>query len=361
MMRRRTFLQIDWQLLVPVLVLLVIGLITLLSLSKELFLSQLFTLVIGLSSFFIFSRIRIEVLQRVALPIYIASVILLFIVLIIGFESHGAIRWISVFGFPVQFSELLKPFLAISLASYLCKHPTRSFRSLISVLVLLLPIFILIAFQPDLGNALIYAGVALLVLLTFGYPFRWLGLLSVPFLLASPFIWSILHDYQQKRLLTFLNPTSDPLGASYNVIQAMIAVGSGMFLGKGLSQGTQSGLRFLPERHTDFIFATIAEGLGFVGVLIVLLAFVLLCLRIYRIFSSFENIFAKIYTSAVFSFFLIQFFINVGMNLAILPVVGVTLPFVSFGGNSLLSNFIFLGILSSLVTTYSRQKVLEIK
>ncbi len=360
-MRRKTLLGIDWWLLAPVAVLLIISLVTLLSLNKVLFFSQFFTLVIGLIAFFFFSRIRVETLQRLTVPIYLVSIVLLFIVLVIGFESHGAVRWISVAGFPIQFSEVLKPFLSLALASYLSKHPTRSLRSLITIFILLTPIFGLIAFQPDLGNALIYAGVVLLVLVTYGYSLKWFGLMAVPFLLVSPIVWNLLHDYQQKRLLTFINPTSDPLGASYNVIQAMIAVGSGMFLGKGLSQGTQSGLRFLPERHTDFIFATLSEGLGFVGAIIVLIAFVILCIRIYIIFTQLDNNFAKIYASIVFAFFLIQFFVNIGMNVALLPVVGVTLPFVSFGGNSLLSNFIFLGILSAMLTTYARHSVLEIK
>jgi len=360
-MHRKTLLGVDWWLLVPVAVLIIISLVTLLSLNRALFFSQFFTLIIGVIAFLIFSRIRVESFVRLAIPIYIISIILLLIVLIIGFESHGAVRWISLGGFPIQFSELLKPFLALALASYLSQHKTRSFRSLLAILLFLAPIFGLIAFQPDLGNALIYAGVVLLVLITFGYSLKWFGLLAVPFLLASPIVWNILHDYQQKRLLTFLNPTSDPLGASYNVIQAMIAVGSGMFLGKGLSQGTQSGLRFLPERHTDFIFATLSEGLGFIGAIIVLVAFIMLCVRIYVIFTQMDNDFAKIFASIVFSFFLVHFFVNIGMNLALLPVVGVTLPFVSFGGNSLLSNFIFLGILSSMVTSYSRHSVLEIK
>lgn len=360
-MRRKTLLGIDWWLLAPVAVLLIISLVTLLSLNKSLFFSQFFTMAVGIVAFFFFSRIRVETLQRLTVPIYFVSIVLLFIVLVIGFESHGAVRWISIGGFPIQFSEVLKPFLSLALASYLSKNPTRSLRSLITIFILLAPIFGLIAFQPDLGNALIYAGVVLLVLITYGYSLKWFGLMAVPFILVSPIVWNMLHDYQQKRLLTFINPTSDPLGASYNVIQAMIAVGSGMFLGKGLSQGTQSGLRFLPERHTDFIFATLSEGLGFVGAIIVLIAFVILCIRIYIIFNQLDNNFAKIYASIVFAFFLIQFFVNIGMNVALLPVVGVTLPFVSFGGNSLLSNFIFLGILSAMLTTYARHSVLEIK
>lgn len=360
-MRKKTLLGIDWWLMAPVAVLLIISLVTLLSLSKSLFLSQLFTLVIGLIAFFLASHIRVETLQRLTIPIYLFSLVALFVVLIIGFESHGAVRWISFFGFPIQFSEILKPFLAISLASYLSKHQDRSFRSLLTVLFLLAPIFGLIAFQPDLGNALIYSDVVLLVLITYGYPIRWFLLLALPFIFVSPVVWELLHDYQRRRLLTFINPTSDPLGASYNVIQAMIAVGSGMFLGKGLSQGTQSGLRFLPERHTDFMFATLSEGLGFIGAVIILAAFVFLCIRIYMVFMHVQNDFARIFATIVFSFFLVHFFVNIGMNVALLPVVGVTLPFVSFGGNSLLANFILLGFLTAISSTYSRQSVLEIK
>ena len=272
-MRKKSLLGIDWWLFTPVIALIAISLVTLLSLNKALFFNQLFTLCVGLVGFYLISRLRIETLQQLAVPIYIVSLILLFIVLIIGFESHGAVRWISLFGFPIQFSEVLKPFLALALASHLSKVDKSSFKSFLMIIVLLLPVFLLIAFQPDLGNAVIYAGVVLLVLVVYGFPWRWFLLLLLPFLLVSPVLWSILHDYQRRRLLTFLNPTSDPLGASYNVIQATIAVGSGMFLGKGLTQGTQSGLRFLPERHTDFIFATLSEGLGFVGGFIVLIAF----------------------------------------------------------------------------------------
>jgi rod shape determining protein RodA len=161
--------------------------------------------------------------------------------------------------------------------------------------------------------------------------------------------------------MTFLNPTSDPLGISYNSIQAMIAVGSGTFLGKGLSEGTQSGLRFLPERQTDFIFATIAEGLGFLGALIIVLALLFLCYRVYLIFSATSDKFIKVFSACAFGIFLIPSFVNIGMNIGIVPIVGVTLPFVSFGGSSLLSNFIFLGILSSMSTSRKHKDVLEIR
>jgi rod shape determining protein RodA len=173
-------------------------------------------------------------------------------------------------------------------------------------------------------------------------------------------VWKFLHEYQRQRILTFLDPGKDPLGTSYNVIQSVIAVGSGMLMGRGLGQGTQSGLRFLPERHTDFIFATISEQLGFIGTLIMLVCFAFILYKIYTIFRNSDDKLAKILAAIIFFTFLIQIFVNIGMNIGILPIVGVTLPFVSYGGSSLLSNFIFLGFLSA-INKGRREEILEIR
>jgi rod shape determining protein RodA len=170
-----------------------------------------------------------------------------------------------------------------------------------------------------------------------------------------------MHDYQRQRLLTFLHPGSDPLGTSYNVVQALIAVGAGKMLGRGIGEGTQSGLRFLPERHTDFIFASISEGFGLVGAGIVIICFIYLLFRIYRVHLRSDDSFARVFCAGAFFFILIQFFVNIGMNLGILPVVGITLPFVSYGGSSLVSCAIFLGIISAIGRESLREKVLEIK
>ncbi len=221
-------------------------------------------------------------------------------------------------------------------------------------------IIFFIYLQPDLGNAIIIGFVAVLTLVLVGFPLLWfVGGLFVSGLML-PVVWHFLHDYQRQRILTFINPTMDPLGTSYNVIQSIIAVGSGMFFGKGLSQGTQSSLRFLPERHTDFIFATISENLGFVGSVLILVCFAFLLYRIFLIFLNTDDYFCKIFVGASFFLILVQFFINVGMNIGVMPVVGVTLPFVSYGGSSLLSNFILLGFLSSISDTLKDKDVLEI-
>jgi rod shape determining protein RodA len=357
----KTKIRIDLWLLVPVAVLIAISLVTLLSLDPAFFWNQLFTLSIALVAFFVFSQLNIESVRQLKVPMYIGSLILLSIVLVIGIESRGAIRWIDIFGVRIQFSEVLKPFLALVFAAYISEKKTPTVSSFFKIIIFLLPVLLLIFLQPDLGSALLYAFVALFALIVIGFPWRWFALSFIPVALLSPFVWLVLHDYQRQRIMTFLHPKSDPLGSSYNSIQAMIAVGSGTFWGKGLSEGTQSALRFLPERHTDFIFATLAEGLGFIGAAIVIIALLVLCYRIFAIFNDSKDLFNKVFAACACGFILIQGFVNIGMNIGILPIVGITLPFVSFGGSSLLSNFIFLGILSSISRSARNREVLEIR
>lgn len=353
--------RIDLWLLAPVVILVTVSLTTLASIDVSYFQSQAVALVVGLVAFFFFSQINIDAVKQFRNSIYIISIILLGIVLLMGIESRGAVRWVEILGVRIQFSEVLKPFLALSYASFIADNRHPSLKSFFSILFLTLPIVLLIVWQPDLGSGLIYAFVALLTLLVSGFPFRWFVIVLIPFILASPLIMSQLHEYQRQRILTFLNPTADPLGTSYNSIQAIIAVGSGSFFGKGLSEGTQSGLKFLPEKHTDFIFATIAEGLGFVGVVIIIAALFLLCYRSYIIFKNANDFFTKIFTASCFGFLFVPFFINIAMNIGYLPIVGVTLPFVSYGGSSLLSSFIFLGFLSAVSVGQRKKDILQIK
>jgi rod shape determining protein RodA len=354
-------LKIDFWLLAPVAVLVLISLTTLLSVNVAFFQYQLFSLFVAVCAFFFFSQVDIGFLKQLKLPIYLLSLVLLGIIFFLGFESRGAVRWIEVFGVSIQFSEILKPFLSIAFAAFLADKQYPKKRSFFAAILLLLPVVLLINFQPDLGSALIYAGAGFFAVLVSGFPLWWFGLAVAPLIIASPFLWNMLHDYQRQRILTFIHPTSDPLGTSYNAIQAIIAVGSGSLFGKGLSEGTQSGLRFLPERHTDFIFATLAEGLGFIGAGIVILAVLFLGYRIYLIFRMTNDTFTKIFSACAFGFFIIQAVINIGMNIGIVPIVGVTLPFVSFGGSSLVASFIFLGLLSSLSVSQREKRVLEIR
>ncbi len=357
---KRNF-RLDWWLIAPVTVLVLLSLTVLFSVNAAYFRSQLVSLVVAVVAFLFFSQSDYTFFKQIEKPLYIVSLILLFIVLGIGIESHGAVRWLDIFGVRLQFSEILKPFLALVLSSFIVRESTPSFKSFFLFFVLLLPVLLFIFLQPDLGNALIYAFVAFLTIFIAGFPLFWFGVLLIPVILFSPIVWTMLHQYQRQRILTFLHPSHDPLGASYNAIQAIIAVGSGTFLGKGLSEGTQSGLKFLPEGHTDFIFATLSEGLGFIGATLVICALAFLCYRIFIIYMAAKDPFAKVFSACAFCFFLIQFFINIGMNIGFLPIVGVTLPFVSFGGSSLLSSFIFLGILSSISIANRNREVLEIR
>jgi rod shape determining protein RodA len=351
----------DWQLLVPVFILIAISLLTLFSINVSFVKSQFMVLLVSLSAFFIFSNANLKIFKIYSIPMYFAAIVLLVLVFMIGIESRGSLRWIEIFGFRLQFSEILKPFLAIGLAAYISELKAYNFRSLLNIFILLSPVALLIFLQPDLGDALIYCLVVICLSLYLGFSFKYFGAILLPFLLIAPVFWNLLHDYQRQRVLTYLDPGKDPLGTSYNVIQSVIAVGSGTIFGKGIGLGTQSGLRFLPERHTDFIFATISEQLGFVGSVLVLICFSWLLYRIYKNFKNSDDRFTRIFAAIVFFAFLIQIFINVGMNIGILPIVGVTLPFVSYGGSSLLSNFIFLGLLSALVKSSKQTKVLEIK
>jgi len=353
--------HIDWWLITPVLILITVSLVTLSSIDIVYFRTQLISLVIAVLAFLFFSRINLDLLKQLKIPIYVVSVVLLVIIFIVGIETRGAVRWVDLFGVSLQFSEILKPFLAVSFAAYLSESSLSKNKQFFFGVLLLLPIFLLVTMQPDLGSGLIYAFSGIFVLIVTGFPYYLFGIAAVPFLLSLPFVWTLLHDYQKERILTFIHPATDPLGTSYNSIQAMIAVGSGVFWGKGWFQSTQSTLRFLPERHTDFIFATIAEGLGFVGAMVILFAFSFLCYRIYLVFKNSEDQFSKIFACCCFAFFLIQGFMNIGMNIGILPIVGVTLPFVSYGGNSLIANAIFLGILTAIINTHRAKNVLEIR
>lgn len=350
--------HIDWALLIPSVILLIISLITLFSLDFSLFRNQLFFSVISILAFIFFAQTNHTVMRIYGPYIYIASLIILFFVLVLGVESRGATRWVEILGIRIQFSEILKPLLAVSFASFLVNR-RADFSTLLLTILFLSPIALLIFFQPDLGNALIYAGVVALVLIFFGIPLRFFLAGSLIFAALAPVFWRFLHDYQKNRIITFINPGSDPLGTSYNAIQSVIAVGSGMILGKGLGQGTQSGLRFLPERHTDFIFATISEQLGFIGSVAILACFLFILYRVFFIFYNSNDQFTKMLSVISFFLILVQFFANVGMNVGLLPVVGITLPFVSYGGSSLLSSFILLGLLSGARAT-KEEGVLEI-
>lgn len=354
------FWGIDWKLLAPVAVLIVLSLTTLSSINVIFLKSQLLFLFLSAVAFLFFSQVNYQMLKFYRLPFYIVSLIMLIMILFVGVQIRGATRWFDVIGIRVQLSEVLKPFLLLSFSSFLAQEG-RSLKTFGLTLVFLAPLTILIFLQPDLGNALVFVATVMFVLVVFGFPLLWFFLTFLLFVGLLPLAWRLLHAYQRERILTFLYPAKDPLGTSYNALQSIITVGSGMLLGKGFLETTQSSLRFLPERHSDFIFAALSEGLGFVGAFLVCACFAFLFYRMYRIFYQAEDMFGKVFALSAFCLTFIQVFLNIGMNIGIVPVVGIALPFMSYGGSSLLANFILLGLLSSIQKVARQERVLEIR
>ncbi len=352
---RVKFLQgFDYKILIPALVLCGFGAAEIGSVAPEVFPSQLIFYVLGLILFFIFSQIDYKIYRPLGIIIYIVSVILLAITLIVGLESRGSTRWLEIGSFRLQFSELLKPFLIISFATVLTTFDGRK----ISRIALLLGFFalplLLVFKQPDLGSTIVYVGAITVMVFLSGISLIRLALLSLAGLLVLPIGWFFLANYQKDRILSFMSPHYDPQGTSYNAIQSLITVGSGMFLGKGLGRGTQSHLEFLPEHHTDFIFASVSEELGFLGGAAIISLYAFLVWRIFSVAIKEEDQFGRLLCAGIGAMVLVQAFINIGMNLSILPVTGVTLPLVSYGGASILSTFVALGIAENISRRYNR-------
>lgn len=349
------FLQgFDFKILIPALVLCGFGAAAMSSVAPELFQSQIIFYIIGLVLFFVFSQIDYQIYKPLGPIIYVVSIILLVATLVIGLETRGSTRWIEIFSFRFQFSELLKPFLLISFASVLTSFDGRKIsRIVLLMLYFAIPLFLVFK-QPDLGSTIVYVGALAVMVFLSGISLLRLFVLSLMAVLVIPIGWLFLADYQRKRITSFLSPHYDPQGSSYNAIQSRISVGSGMFFGKGLGRGTQSHLSFLPEHHTDFVFATISEELGFIGSSFLIGTFAFLVWRIFTVAIKEENHFGRLLASGIGAMILVQSFINIGMNLGILPVTGVTLPLVSYGGSSILSTFIALGIAENISVRYNK-------
>ena len=323
----------------------VLSLITIWSTAPELFMSQLAFVVAGAIIVYLLGKSDILLLLSLGNTFYFLSLFLLILTLIVGRNIRGSVRWIDLGFFNLQTSEIIKPLLAIYYSAYLAKLKSINWRQLFLFLgITFIPVF-LVAIQPDLGSALalIFLPLALLVV---SRQINKLLLLGVIFtVLFLPLESKILKPYQRQRIATFINPYSDPKGAGYNVIQSTIAVGSGKIIGKGVRLGTQSHLNFLPERHTDFIFASYVEEFGFIGALVLILSYSVLfrfCLNGVRRLHDNRQMFLLL---SIFFLFFFQFTVNIGMNLGIMPVTGITLPLFSYGGSSLLSFAILVGLL----------------
>lgn len=338
----------DLGLTVPILGLIGVSLSVIGSTAPALFSQQLIFFVIGFALYLIFSSLDYRLWKRFNWIFYIFSLLFL-ISAFFGAKVRGASRWIDIGGINLQPSELIKPLFILIIVSFLAKEGDKQVSRRLKSLFIFLPILILIFRQPDLGNVLVYLFTYLSIMVADGLPLLYLAISSLVFGILLPLFWFVLKDYQKLRLLSFINPYADPIGAGYNSIQAMIALGSGQLLGLGLGRGTQSHLRFLPEFHTDFVFASLGEELGFVGASMVIIFYLILLGRILKAGSSTKDDFGKLMTLAIFAQLFIQVFINIGMNLGLLPITGITLPLASYGGSSIISTFIELGLVASVL------------
>jgi len=285
-------------------------------------------------------------LDRQAVAVYLLSVGVLLAVPIIGDIGGGSRRWIRLGPVSIQPSEFMKLGLVVMLAHLLARTSTKRLNlidALPALVATAIPGAIILA-QPDLGTAVHLALIAATMLVLGGVRLRWFLVLVTPVLALAPFLWGFLKEYQQKRILMFLDPTQDPLGAGYHVIQSTIAVGSGMLHGKGFLRGTQNHLDFLPEQHTDFVFSVFAEEWGFVGAVGLMLLYLVMLLRGLAVASRARDRFGILLCVGVVAIIFWQLVVNVGMTTGVMPVVGITLPFVSYGGSSLLMLLLGVGL-----------------
>lgn len=351
----------DWLLFAAVLILSLIGLLMIYStglsavgFESRLWPRQLLFIVIGLFGLFFLSQQDHRYFRKSSSIIYALSLLLLIAVLFFGTEIRGARRWFDLGFMNFQPSEFSKFALLLVLAKFFqIRQPLmQKFSYLLWSLAFVVLPAVLIVLQPDLGSALVHGAIWFGLLLMTTMPRRFFVYLGVLLLIVFLVFWQfVFQDYQKARLASFLDPSADPLGQGYNVRQAMVAVGSGGVFGSGLARGLQSQLKFLPERQTDFIFASTVEELGLVGggLIIFLLLFVMW--RILRIAKNARDLFASYFASGIFFLFFCQSIINLGMNLGLLPVTGIPLPFVSYGGSSLVIAFWLIGIVENIART----------
>lgn len=323
-----------------------IGILVIYSSSKELALQQLLFTIVGLVLFYLISRLELQSIKNLIKPLYLLIILALIATLIIGFETRGTIRWIPLGIFNVQPSEFAKPILILLLAKY-WSESSPTWINIFKSVLWSTPCIFLIFQQPDLGSSLTLIAIWLGMLFASKITVKKTLILTLIIMLIIPTSWLFLHDYQKERILGFLEPGSDPLGRGYNLIQSTIAVGSGELLGRGLGRGTQSRLQFLPEFRTDFIFASIAEDMGFVGSVIILILYLFLLIYSLKVAQRINNSFCFLLVTGVVSMLLFQIFVNIGMNIGLLPITGITLPLISYGGSSLIATLLSLGMVAS--------------
>ena len=343
---------IDSTLLVLLLTLSMVGLAVLYSASYDVpgrVAGQLVSLTVALTAMWIVAQVPPQTMMRFAVPAYVVGLGFLVAVALTGDVVNGARRWLHVGVTRFQPSEMMKLALPLMLAWYFHKNEsTLRWRDyFVAGFLLLVPLGLILR-QPDLGTAGLVGTAGFFIMFFAGMSWRIMGAIGAAGAVAVPILWPFLHDYQRRRILTLLDPTSDPLGAGYHIIQSTIAVGSGGLAGKGWLNGTQSHLEFIPERHTDFIFAVFSEEFGLIGNVTLLVLYTLLIARGLMIATNAATLFGRLLAAAISLQFFVYAFVNMGMVSGILPVVGVPLPFLSYGGTALLTLFIGAGMLMSI-------------
>ena len=348
------FLHIDIPLALALLCLTLFGFIILYSASNQSFAlveQQALHILIAVIIMLVFAQIPPRSYCRWAPIIYALGIILLMGVMLMGHMGKGAQRWLGVGAFKFQPSEIMKLAIPMMLSYVLSKAKLPPQLKLIALCGLLLAVPVLLtAKEPDLGTAIVLALTGCFVLFLTGLSWRFIGITLLATASLMPILWYGMHDYQRLRILTFLNPERDPLGAGYHIIQSKIAIGSGGLFGKGWLQGPQSHLQFLPEHTTDFIFAVCGEELGLFGVMILLSIYFVIIARGFYITLHAQDTFSRLLAGSITLMLFLSVFINIGMVVGILPVVGIPLPLVSYGGTSVVTVFVSFGILMSIQT-----------
>lgn len=361
---RRLIQNFDWVTFTVTLLIVFVGIMTIYSATRPLseeeysgfYIRQIIWLIISVIAMFFIVSFDYIWLGRFSIPLYVIGIILLLIVFIMGKIGMGAKRWISLGPFSFQPSEFYKILFVVMLANYLSQiKGTVEAKTLFRIFffITFIPIILLIK-QPDLGTTLIIMAIFTAVILAKGISKKIailliiIGLISLPFL--GNILWGGLKDYQKNRIVAFIEPEIDRTGIGYHLNQSKITIGSGKFLGKGFLHGTQGPFRFLPEKHTDFIFAVFAEEWGFLGSTALLMLYLILILRGLDTARKARDEFGRLLATGITFMFLFYFVVNIGMTLGLMPVVGIPLPFMSYGGTALLSNFIGIGILINIRT-----------
>ncbi|MBF0474357.1 MAG: rod shape-determining protein RodA [Deltaproteobacteria bacterium] len=359
MIDRRLINNFDWLLLMVVLIIASIGVLNLYSatfstyggIGQRIYVKQIYWVIMGLCCMIASLSFDYHKFQSYAYPAYFINLFFLVVVLVIGRAISGSQRWINLGFFSYQPSESMKVILIMVLAKYSCLNEVKdgySLRDLVTPALLVLMPAVLILKEPDLGSAFILVLLSSIMFLFVRIKWKTLTLITISGIAAAPLAWHFMKDYQRNRILTFISPDNDPLGAGYHIIQSKIAVGSGQFWGKGFLKGTQSQLKFLPEQHTDFAFSVLAEEWGLMGSLVLILLFLILVLWGLNIAQRSRDQYGNMLAFGVVSYLFLEIVINVGMVTGVLPVVGIPLPLISYGGSSVISTMISLGILMNI-------------